>query len=419
MDWFIPGTLFNVTTAPEPLSGWQVIAGPMGLALFLPLAPLMRLLAIWSRWLSIALCSLAWLVLTLNPRATAIFLGLILVGAAFVYTLGALRRRDWLSQRQMIALVWIGLHLMALPFWLHPDLMHYGWEHGAIAALHALGLAYYLFRYVDWGVALARDPHQPARLGDTICWILYPPCMRLGPVLRRATFFERLETWRPRKQAPVFPVLRRFGLFLLGGIGLLLVLENTPRVAPGQPDFFAAPEQYSLAALVRLYYLLPIQIYLILWTYNELAKVTSLLVGIEVDNNFDWLPLATDTRTFWRRWHVTVGAWLRDHVYIPLGGNRMVPTMGFIAVFGYCAVWHGASWSFIAWGMLQALALAWQRVWEAWRARLPAPWVPRGPVWSGACWLVTMHFQIFSIVVFVDFEHSGVRFFRELITRFL
>jgi alginate O-acetyltransferase complex protein AlgI len=136
-----------------------------------------------------------------------------------------------------------------------------------------------------------------------------------------------------------------------------------------------------------------------------------------VDNNFDWLPRATSVRDFWRRWHITLGAWLREYLYIPLGGNRRHVYWNYLIVFGYCGIWHGPSWSFLAWGLSQAAALSVQRVWDRLTRRLGWPERPGGPVWIVLSWLVTMHFQLATVMVFVDFDHLGMRLFGELLHR--
>jgi D-alanyl-lipoteichoic acid acyltransferase DltB (MBOAT superfamily) len=284
-------------------------------------------------------------------------------------------------------------------------------------ALHALGYAYFVLRLVAWGVRLSREPGAARRPADTLCWLLYPPCMRLGPVMLREQFLERLDGWDPRGRVPVGQVAQRLGLCLLGLVVLGVVMRQMPNVAGGAADFFAAPQDYSTGKLVRVLYLVPLQIYLMLWSYNELACGLSLWVGIRVDNNFNWLPRAASIKDFWRRWHITVGSWMRDYIYIPLGGNRGFVPLRYLAVFAYCGLWHGASLSFLAWGLSQALGLTIERVWErAWsRSRRGAP--PTGRAWTLCAWLLTLHYQTLTILMFADFDHRGFRLVSELFGR--
>lgn len=412
-----PGTperMFNPLVDPVPLSVPEVLAGPFGLLAFLPLVPLVLLAARYRPRMALIGGGLVWLLATLRPLAAAVVLGGLLAASLWVYVLTAARRRGRLGPRAMIALVWLGLHALALPLWWQG---YQSWYPSRMAAFHSVGLAYFLLRFVAWGVTLARDPHQPIRPWETLCWLLYPPCMRLGPLLLREEFGRRLAAWKPWRSSAWRAGLPRLGLFVLGGFCLACVQKQLPHVARGAGDFFAAPEAFTTSELLRVVYLTPIQIYLILWTYNELAAALGLWVGIRVDNNFNWLPRATSVRDFWRRWHITLGTWLREYVYIPLGGNRRHVVLNQVVVFGYCGLWHGASWSFLAWGVSQAAALSVQRLWDGLWKRSGGRPRPRGLLWTLLCWLLTMHYQVLTILVFVDFEHCAVRIVSELARR--
>jgi D-alanyl-lipoteichoic acid acyltransferase DltB (MBOAT superfamily) len=285
--------------------------------------------------------------------------------------------------------------------------------------LHNLGFAYLHVRLIAWGVDCARRPAKSAdaRLAETFCWLLYPPCLRLGPVMRREQFLARFDEWKPQHTPPWRSIAARFGWACLGAVTLSFFEPSTPHVLRGQPDFFSHPELYATDKLIRLVLHIPVLIYLILWTYNELAAAAALWIGIPVDNNFDCLPKATSVRDFWRRWHITLGSWLRDYIYVPLGGNRGFVLLHYAAVFGFCAVWHGPAVSFLVWGGSQVLALYAQRGWDRWReARGWQNW-PRGIAWTGACWVMTMIYQIATIFAFADFEHFGLRVFAELLRR--
>lgn len=416
-----PGELFNplTTTPTTALTGWEVAAGPYGLIVFLPLVPLLRLLARAHPRAALIAVGLLWLVVTMGPVATAVLLVSVFAGGGWVVGLGALRQRGRIGPHTMSTLVWIGLHALVLPVWWFPSADWYGWEPSRLPVLHNIGFAYFLLRFIAWGAHLAKERHEPLRLADTICWVLYPPCMRLGPVLLRERFLQRLDAWNPHDRPPWRKVGRRLGLFALGLLALGFTIHHTPALAAGQPSFFDSPQSFPTWKLVCWFYLIPIQIYLLLWSYNELACGLGLWIGIRVDDNFNWLPGATSIRDFWRRWHVTVGAWLRDYVYIPLGGSRGYVWLTYLAVFMYVGVWHGPSWSFIAWGAAQALALIAQRQWDRLRRRLGWSGRPSGPLWTFSCWLLTMHYAIATIVVFTDFDHCGARFFRELLRRIL
>lgn len=413
-DWLIPGPLFNPVTSGAPPHPHEIFAGPYGLLLFVPLV--LIVLLVGRRWPRTALigAGLLWLLPTLQLPATLVLLGWLAGATLWIQLLAAGRRRGLLSRQNMIALVWIGMHALVLPLWWHGQ---WFWYPSRMAALHNVGFAYFLLRFIAWGVQLAEQPSAPLRLRDTIAWLLYPACMRLGPVMLRDQFLARFDQWDPRRSPMWLDGLRRFGLFVLGGVGLALAGAGIPKTTTEMPNFYAAPGAYATIELLAVFYLVPIQVYLLLWTYNELAAALSRWIGICVDDNFDHLPLATSVRDFWRRWHVTVGAWLRNYMYIPLGGNRRHVCLNYVAVFAYCGVWHGASWSFLAWGLSQGVMLCVQRVWDRVRMQTGLDQVLRGRPWTVTCWLLTVHYQLATIVVFTDFDHLGLRLFGELAKR--
>ncbi|MCK4341536.1 MAG: hypothetical protein KAY37_07435 [Phycisphaerae bacterium] len=410
-----PPPLFNPITGHPPLDPVEIFAGPFGLLAFLPLVPVILLVARRYRRTALIASGLVWMLATLHVRCTVVVLAGLAAATAWILLLGTLRRRGRLSARGMIALVWVGLNVLVWPLWWQAQ--HPAWCPSRMQVLHSVGLAYLLLRFIAWGVEMAKNPRLPVRLTETICWLLYAPCMRLGPVLLREEFLRRFDAWDPRRSPAWKEGAKRFGLFLLGGVGVGFVGAQIPAVGSAAVDFFTAPENYTTGELFRVFYLVPIQVYLLLWTYNELAAALALWVGLRVDNNFNWLPRATSVRDFWRRWHITLGTWLRNYIYIPLGGNRRHVPLNYAAVFGYCGVWHGAGWSFPAWGLSQAFALTVQRGWDRLVARLGWQRLATRRWWIALCWVLTMHYQIATLVVFVDFDHLGLRLFGELLRR--
>lgn len=418
IDWLTPGPLFNPVTAPldSLLTGWEILAGPLGLLLFLFFAPLTRLAGRFAPAAALLVSGAAWVTLTAGPASLLALATWACGAAAWIILLADRRRSGALSERAMITLTWFGLTLLLLPLWLHPQVYWNGWGGSRMAALHNLGFAYFYLRLISWGVDWAKNPADPLRPLETAAWLAYAPCMRLGPVVLRRDFLQRFDNWTPRARADWAAIARRLGGFLLGGVGIALTMRLIPQVRPGMTDYFAAPADYPTGALLAVFYFVPIQVYLILWSYNELAAALALWVGIPVDQNFDWLPLARSVREFWRRWHITIGRWLVQYVYIPVGGNRVLPWISFSAVFGFCAVWHGASWSFLVWGASQVLALCIQKAWDRWRERRGVN-APTGVAWIAFSWMLTMHYQLATVMIFADFQHMGLRLFGELLRR--
>lgn len=417
-DWPAPAPLYNPLTArpDELLTPAEVWAGPVGLLAFLPLAILVRCAGPRFPRAAILLGGLVWTFATAGPWTTLVLAAALPAAMGYVALLARCVAVGRMSPLTMKRLTWLGFTVAILPLWWQSQWSWYGWEPSRMSPLHAIGLAYFYLRFIAWGVDTADRPHERLRPLDTLCWLWYAPIMRLGPFTRRETFLERFDAWDARAAIPWRELGRRFGLFLLGGLALGVIGNNIPTVPLGAPSFYEAPERYAPAelTLLRIVLLGPTQVYLLLWTYNELAAVCGLIVGIRVDNNFNWLPRATSVRDFWRRWHITVGEFLRNYVYIPLGGNRINPWLAYCATFIFCGVWHGAAWSFVVWGASQGAALAIQKHWDQVRAALGWDFLQRQPAWIAFCWLLTMSYQSVTIMIFTDFHYCGTRLLAEL-----
>ena len=147
-----------------------------------------------------------------------------------------------------------------------------------------------------------------------------------------------------------------------------------------------------------------LQLYFDFSGYSDMALAVALLFNVQLPWNFNSPYLATDIQAFWRRWHITLSVWLRDHLYIPLGGNRrgsVRALVNIVVTFLIGGLWHGAAWTFVVWGAMHGMALAVHRVWK-----LVVPF--RLPAYCG--WLLTFGFVNAAWIVFraPDMNRVGV-----------
>ncbi len=136
-----------------------------------------------------------------------------------------------------------------------------------------------------------------------------------------------------------------------------------------------------------------LQLFLDFSAYTEMAIGTALMFGLILPENFRRPYLATNIREFWRRWHITLSNFLRDYLYIPLGGSRHGPlryVIATLATMGLCGLWHGAGWTYFAWGLWHGIGLAGCHAWQRLRHPLPAP----------LGWAMTMLFVLIGWVIF-------------------
>jgi alginate O-acetyltransferase complex protein AlgI len=232
---------------------------------------------------------------------------------------------------------------------------------GASASLPVLrvilpvGISFYTFEAINYTVDVYRRKVPAERdLGNFLLFITFFPHLVAGPIVRARDFLpqaRRPKRWSwPRAQLGL-------QLFVLG---LLKKLAVADRMALFTDPVFASPGQYSTGAtwLAVLGYAL--QIYCDFSGYSDMAIGCAHLLGYKLARNFDLPYLSANVSEFWRRWHISLSTWLRDYLFIPLGGSRgttwrtgrnLLLTM----VLG--GLWHGAAWTFVAWGALHGLLL--------------------------------------------------------------
>jgi alginate O-acetyltransferase complex protein AlgI len=175
-------------------------------------------------------------------------------------------------------------------------------------------------------------------------------------------------------------------LMLVGYVRKVVVADN---VAPLVDEVFRNPAGHDSLGVLAGVLLFGVQIYCDFAGYTDIARGTARLFGFELMENFRRPYFATDITTFWRRWHISLSTWLRDYLYIPLGGNRDGRARTYRNLFLTMllgGLWHGANWTFVAWGALHGAALA---VHKAFRERFGDG---SGFVRRAASWLLTYAF---------------------------
>jgi alginate O-acetyltransferase complex protein AlgI len=179
------------------------------------------------------------------------------------------------------------------------------------------------------------------------------PQLVAGPIERSRNLLSQLRRLPPLSQSDVTDGLSLFvaGLFKKVAIANYLALYVDP--------IYAAPERYNGAALAMATFAFAWQIYCDFSGYTDMARGVARIMGLRLMLNFDHPYLATGLGDFWSRWHISLSTWFRDYLYIPLGGNRSSAWATYRNLFLTMLIsglWHGASWTFVAWGALHGLA---------------------------------------------------------------
>jgi len=219
-----------------------------------------------------------------------------------------------------------------------------------------LGISFYSFQIVG----LAVDRHRgrgpsPASLGEYALFVCFFPQLIAGPILRGGQLLPQLATGGHRT-----PERTRRGVWLLVAGLLKKVVFADLLLAPYVDLVFGAPGHGGAAVHWVAAYGFAFQIYFDFAGYTDMARGLAALLGFELPPNFREPYLARDPSEFWRRWHMTLSQWLRDYLYVPLGGNRGGPLrtglhLWLTMLLG--GLWHGAAWGFLIWGAIHGTLL--------------------------------------------------------------
>jgi D-alanyl-lipoteichoic acid acyltransferase DltB (MBOAT superfamily) len=234
--------------------------------------------------------------------------------------------------------------------------------------LPPVGISFFTFESMSYVIDVYRGELEPHRSYlRYLLFVAFFPHLVAGPIVRPRDLLPQLE--RP----PSLTVEAGGEALFLIAVGLIKKLVISDQLAQNLVDrVFERPESFSALEVLSGVYGYAAQIYCDFSGYTDIAIGSALLLGVRFPKNFDAPYKATNIADFWRRWHISLSTWLRDYLYIPLGGNRGAPwrtyrNLMLTMILG--GLWHGASWTFVFWGFLHGLGLGVTRVWErsAWR----------------------------------------------------
>lgn len=247
-----------------------------------------------------------------------------------------------------------------------------------------LGISFYTFQSLSYIIDVYRgDAKGMGNFIDFACFVSMFPHLVAGPILKFSFLAEQLE----HRSMTVAKFARGVAFFSLG-LGKKILLANTCATVAdatfragsvGQREAWWGAIAYSF------------QIFFDFSAYSDMAIGLGLMLGFVFARNFDVPYRSISVTDFWRRWHISLSTWLREYLYIPLGGNRKGPTRTYVNLLLTMllgGLWHGASWNFVVWGALHGAALAWERWRSRWKFSLgPFITTPITFVFVLCCWV--------------------------------
>jgi D-alanyl-lipoteichoic acid acyltransferase DltB (MBOAT superfamily) len=331
----------------------------------------------------------------------------------FVPLLAGLTVANWLiaqwfgvARQRWIPILGVVLNLLVLALFKYADFLRgtvfdltgqpwHRWD-----LILPLGISFFVFQKISYLIDLRRGDRHIYGFLDFCMFVTFFPQLIAGPLVRHNEIIHQFAE-PPRRPEMWENLSRGFVLFLIGVTKKVVFADTMAMVAdPLFHQALQAPLQAAQAWVATFAYTL--QIYFDFSGYSDMAIGLGRMFGFQLPFNFNAPYVALSVRDFWRRWHMTLSRFLRDYLYIPLGGNRASQArqaVNVVATMLLGGLWHGANWTFVAWGGLHGCALAANHVWSARGLRLPRP----------AAWLLTLLFVMACWVLFraSNFTEAG------------
>ena len=307
---------------------------------------------------------------------------------------------DWLLSRLMVSrsLQWqrklcmwasIAISLSILGYFKYANFFLWNWNamvEGNFQPLDIIlpvGISFYTFQSISYIVDVYKGRVEPTRTWlDYVFFLSFFPALVAGPIVRADYFLPQIQENRAATQEETYLGL---WLIILGVIKKAVIADY---IAQYNDLIFLNPEGYSGFESLMGVVGYTMQIYCDFSGYSDMAIGIAMIMGFKLMKNFDFPYKSKNLTEFWRRWHISLSTWLRDYVYIPLGGNRRGTVRTYVNNFLTMLVgglWHGAAWKFVFWGAMHGVGLAVHKASKPWLERLPrSRWI------DAAAWTLTM-----------------------------
>ena len=301
--------------------------------------------ASWNKWLALLICvsTLFDYLLALGiERSTVTWQRKLLLCLSLFANLGLLCYFKYANF--FLLSLNEALKIAGVPTWFH-----------TLKVLLPVGISFYTFEAINYIVDVYRRRIPAERnLGDFMLFILFFPHLIAGPIVRARDFLPQIK--RPKRWSWPRMYLGT-GYFLMGLVKKLAIAD---RMAEYVDPVFADPSAYRGSAIVFAAIAYAIQIYGDFSGYSDMAIGAAHKLGYKLTRNFNMPYLSVNISDFWHRWHISLSSWLRDYLFIPLGGSRgsRGQTMrNLLITMTLGGLWHGANWTFVFWGLLHGVFL--------------------------------------------------------------
>ena len=374
---------------------------------FATLFPVYWLLARWPRLQNVLLLAAAYY---FYSRWNARFLSLLIISTVMDYACGlwVARVEDPRRRRAVVALS-MALNLGMLGYFKYYNFFAESLQAALAGAgfsiplshleiVLPIGISFYTFQSMSYVIDVYRREIPPTRnLVQFATFVSFFPHLVAGPIMRPTTLLPQVAS---RRRFDLQQFYDGAYLIFWGLLKKVVVADNLAVVVKA---LFGRWETLDGGLALLAIYAFAFQIYGDFSGYTDIARGVSKCLGFELSINFNLPYFATSPKDFWNRWHISLSKWLRDYVYISLGGNRggtfrTYRNLMLTMILG--GLWHGAAWTFVIWGFYQGLLLVLHRAAEPWLKRVePTDSIERA-CWTGLRIVVTFHLVCIGWLIF-------------------
>ena len=239
------------------------------------------------------------------------------------------------------------------------SVMQFDVPEGSLPVL-PLGISFFIFQSISYIVDVFRKDAKPASsLTDLALYVTMFPQLIAGPIVRFSTISDAIAT----RCIDIVCIQKGLILFVGGLAQKVLIANKAGQIADAAFGLPVEKVDTVVAWMGSAAYTL--QIFFDFSGYSTMAIGIGLLMGFRFPENFNYPYIARSITEFWQRWHISLSRWFKDYLYIPLGGNRKGPVRiyaNLFIVFIFCGFWHGAAWTFLAWGIYHGILLVFERI---------------------------------------------------------
>lgn len=323
----------------------------------------------------------------------------------FVIVLALLTVSTWFfAKKKAFSFIGIIIPLIALTFFKYANFFaesfgkFFGFDHSSFNVVLPIGISFYTFSAIGYVIDVKRNRIQARELKDVALYLSFFPKIISGPIQRSDDFFKQIDLKRNHGWGAFYPSFSQGIQVFMFGLFKKIVLADRLSVFVNQ--VYETPMAFGSMTVFLAAVAYSFQIYFDFSGYSDMAIGVAKILGFNLPRNFNLPYLAHNATELWKRWHITLSSWLRDYLYISLGGNRkgtFRTYINLILTMFLGGIWHGANWTYVVWGLLHGLALA---IHKAWMKITDSPNRKHSFLMNALSILLTFLFTTFSWIFF-------------------